>query len=113
MRHAPTLSEARMWSWLRGRRFGDFKFRRQHPIGEYVVDFYCRELRLVIEIDGQQHESAAVAEISDVRTLVLRGYGLEVVRIPNHLIAADALLVEQTIEWAIERAIQRARTRRR
>jgi uroporphyrinogen-III synthase len=104
MRREPTLSEARVWSWLRARRFGNFKFRRQHPIGDYVVDFYCRELGLVIEIDGRQHESAAVREVDDLRTQVLRGYGLEVVRIPNRLIAKDALLAEQSIEWAIERA---------
>jgi very-short-patch-repair endonuclease len=103
------MSEARIWSWLRDRRFGNFKFRRQHPIGEYVVDFYCRKLGLVIEVDGQQHESAGVGEIDDVRTQVLNGYGLEVVRISNRSIATDALLVEQTIAWAIERARTRMR----
>ena len=103
------MSEARIWSWLRDRRFGNFKFRPQHPIGEYVVDFYGRKLGLVIEVDGQQHESAGVGEIDDVRTQVLNGYGLEVVRISNRLIATDALLAEQTIAWAIERARTRMR----
>ncbi|HEV8659207.1 MAG TPA: DUF559 domain-containing protein, partial [Thermoanaerobaculia bacterium] len=55
MRKAPNRGEARLWSWLRNRRFGDYKFRRQHPIGNYVVDFYCRELKLVIELDGAKH----------------------------------------------------------
>jgi len=49
MRKAPTRSEDRVWSWLRDRRFGGYKFRRQHPVGDYIVDFYCSELKLAIE----------------------------------------------------------------
>ena len=50
MRRAPTRSEDRLWSWLRDRRFSGQKFRRQVPIGRYILDFYCPRLKLVIEI---------------------------------------------------------------
>jgi very-short-patch-repair endonuclease len=52
MRKNATQSEAIVWEWLRNRRFGRWKFRRQHPVGRYVLDFYCDALRLAIEVDG-------------------------------------------------------------
>ncbi len=104
MRHEPTMNEARIWSWLRNHRFGNLKFRRQHPIGDYIVDFYCHELKLAIEIDGRQHECAGAAAMDDDRTLVLQGYGIAIVRISNRLIATDPPLAAETIEWAVERA---------
>src|SRR5581483_120614 len=62
LRKRNTLAEQRIWSRLRSRRFGRFKFRRQHPIGRYILDFYCPELKLAIELDGSQHETAWMAE---------------------------------------------------
>jgi very-short-patch-repair endonuclease len=59
MRREPTEAERRMWRVLRGRRFGEFKFRRQESIGPYIVDFVCYERRLVIELDGSQHAENA------------------------------------------------------
>ncbi|HEV8660460.1 MAG TPA: endonuclease domain-containing protein, partial [Thermoanaerobaculia bacterium] len=100
---------ARLWSWLRNRRFGDYKFRRQHPIGNYVVDFYCRELKLVIELDGAKHYSADGNEYDTARTLVLQTYGICVIRISNELLIRDALTAAQCIEAAIERLRSRAR----
>src|SRR5216683_5986126 len=57
MRRTPTRSEGRVWVWLRDRRFEGYKFRRQHSIGGYVLDFYCAALRLAIEVDGEHHRS--------------------------------------------------------
>ncbi|HEV7768629.1 MAG TPA: endonuclease domain-containing protein [Thermoanaerobaculia bacterium] len=57
MRHEPTSAEARVWEWLRDRRINDRKFRRQVPIGPYILDFYCAELKLAVELDGAQHDS--------------------------------------------------------
>ncbi len=51
-----TPPEAILWKQLRGRRLGGFKFRRQYPIGRFIVDFYCHETRLVVELDGSSHE---------------------------------------------------------
>jgi very-short-patch-repair endonuclease len=102
LRRTATVSEQRLWNWLRKRTIGRFKFRRQVPIGRYVVDFYCAELRLVFEIDGHQHETAAVSETDNDRTLHLRARGIEVVRIANEVIAKDPLSVEVVIKAAID-----------
>ncbi|MBI3504878.1 MAG: DUF559 domain-containing protein [Proteobacteria bacterium] len=55
MRREPTLAERRLWQMLRDRRLAGFKFRRQVPAGPYVLDFLCKDVRLVIEADGGQH----------------------------------------------------------
>ena len=55
-RKLPTDSERLLWSALRDRRLDGLKFRRQHPIGEYVLDFYCSELELAVEVDGLGHD---------------------------------------------------------
>ena len=55
LRNNMTGTERRLWAHLRGRRLEGWKFRRQHPIGEYIVDFYCPAARLVIELDGYSH----------------------------------------------------------
>jgi very-short-patch-repair endonuclease len=106
MRKAPTPYEARVWRWLRDRRFCGYKFRRQHPIATYVLDFYCLELRLAIELDGQQHETVWMAPYDYERTAVLNRLGIEVLRIPNDLFKQDVQLVAESIKWAIERRAQ-------
>jgi very-short-patch-repair endonuclease len=106
MRKAPTCEEARVWKWLRDRRFGGYKFRRQRPIGTYIADFYCVELRLVIELDGRQHETNWMAPYDDERTAALERLGIEVLRIPNSLFNQDVELVAESIKWAIEQRRQ-------
>ena len=103
MRRAPTRSENRLWSSLRDRRFG-YKFRRQFPIGRYVLDFYCAELKLAIEVDGKHHEELWMADYEYERTISLRKCGIEIVRIPNELLIRDPLMVEEVIRFAIERS---------
>jgi len=95
-----------LWMWLRGRRFGGYKFRRQHPIGRIVADFYCAELKLVIEVDGRQHETSAGLERDEVRTLMLMEQGISVIRIKNEELRRQAEVVEERIRWAIEKAEQ-------
>jgi len=55
LRNKETWAEKLVWSWLRSRRFSNYKFRRQHPIGFYFLDFFCEEAGLNIEVDGSQH----------------------------------------------------------
>jgi very-short-patch-repair endonuclease len=55
LRKKETWAEKLVWSWLRARRFADYKFRRQHPIGIYHLDFFCEEAELNVELDGSQH----------------------------------------------------------
>ena len=83
MRHEPTSAEAMLWAILRSRRYRDIKFRRQHAIGPYVVDFACVGARLVIEVDGPSHEGEEQVAFDVQRTELLKRSGWRVVRIPN------------------------------
>lgn len=102
-----TLSERRLWNWLRNRSFGRYKFRRQVPIGPYVLDFYCPALKLSIEVDGRQHEMDWMIDYDGARTTYLKREGIEVVRIPNALLARDSWMVEDIIQAAVTRLAQR------
>ena len=84
MRHTATNAEKLMWQILRARRFMDLKFRRQHVIQPYIVDFYCHEIGLVIELDGRQHGSDDAIEYDAERTKFLEALGLTVVRYWNY-----------------------------
>src|SRR5437867_7714125 len=57
LRRSATWAEKLVWRWLKNRRFHGWKFRRQHPVGPYCLDFFCEEARLAIELDGFQHYS--------------------------------------------------------
>lgn len=81
-RKNPTPAESLIWNKvLRHRQFECHKFARQKPIGRYIVDFYCAELRLVVEIDGDSH--AAQAAYDEKRTQALNQLGLTVIRYAN------------------------------
>ena len=81
-RSNPTKAESKIWQEvLRMRQFSKYKFLRQKPIGGYIVDFYCAELGMVIEIDGDSHAEAV--EYDEVRTNLLNSLGLRVIRYAN------------------------------
>ena len=84
MRTNATDAEHLMWQLLRAKRFMNLKFRRQHVIAQYIVDFYCHELGLVIELDGSQHGTDDAIEYDTERTKFLEVLGLKVVRYWNH-----------------------------
>ncbi|MBP8001610.1 MAG: endonuclease domain-containing protein [Chloroflexi bacterium] len=81
LRQPLTPPETRLWRILRDRRLGGFKFRRQHPIGRFIVDFYCMQVRLVVELDGPTHEDQV--EYDEVRTEWLQAQGYRVIRFSN------------------------------
>ena len=83
LRHHLTDCERLLWSRLRNRGLARFKFRRQHPWPPYVLDFYCAELRLVVELDGGQHHDEAGLAKDRLRTVYLQQQGLEVLRFSN------------------------------
>ena len=83
MRHSSTNAEQLMWQLLRAKRFMNLKFRRQHVIASYIVDFYCHEIGLVIELDGSQHGTDDAIEYDAERTKFLEALGLTVVRYWN------------------------------
>lgn len=103
LRRSKTLSERRLWNWLRNRTFAGAKFRRQVPVGPYVLDFFCPTLKLAIEADGRQHASDWMVEYDGQRTAYLRSHGIEIVRIVNELLARDSLMVEEIIAAVIAR----------
>lgn len=73
MRAAPTDAEAILWRQLRAHRFAGYKFKRQQPIGNYIVDFVCLEAKVIIEVDGGQHNESS-ADMERDAWLVARGY---------------------------------------
>ncbi|WP_421222864.1 endonuclease domain-containing protein [Aeromonas enteropelogenes] len=84
LRHNSTLAEQRLWQQLRNRRLAGLKFRRQMPIGPYVVDFICLEQGLVIEVDGSQHNEPENQQYDEARTAYLNQAGLKVIRVWNN-----------------------------
>jgi very-short-patch-repair endonuclease len=94
LRQSSTDAELRMWSALRDRRMSHYKFRRQRPIGPYIVDFACTEHALVIEIDGGQHaDNSADA----CRTAWLESQGWRVIRFWNNDVLGNTSGVVETI----------------
>jgi very-short-patch-repair endonuclease len=81
MRHEPTPAENALWAKLRNRRLNDSKFRRQHAVYRFIVDFYCAEARLIIEVDGDIHDYTQAEDA--IRQEFLESLGLLVIRFTN------------------------------
>jgi very-short-patch-repair endonuclease len=96
LRQEMSLPERLLWSRHR-RKPGGFKFRNQHPAGDYVVDFYCHEHRLVIEIDGITHDMGERPFVDEERDASFRARGLQVLRIAAREVLADPDAVAQSI----------------
>ncbi|HPA25763.1 MAG TPA: endonuclease domain-containing protein [bacterium] len=88
LRNSMTKGEVVLWNKLRFNQFG-YKFRRQHGIGKYIVDFYCPELKLIIEIDGGTHNYANNPDYEIERQTYLESLGFKIKRYTNELIAND------------------------
>jgi cyclase len=86
-----TMNEAEkiLWEELRNKRFLDLKFRRQHPITRFIVDFYCHKFKLVIELYGNIHNLPEVKERDKNREVELKEFGLNILRMKNHEITND------------------------
>ena len=83
LRRKQTPSEERLWKILRNGNMNGLKFRRQHPLSNYIVDFYCHELKLVIEVDGDIHEKPEVKKRDEIREAAIKELGITVVRVSN------------------------------
>ena len=102
LRTAGTDAERKLWYHLRARRLSGFKFRRQHPIPPYVVDFYCDELKLAIELDGSQHSE----EIDSTRTHALERQGLLVLRFwDNQVLQETDAVLKAILTVALDRTL--------
>ena len=85
-----------MWRYLKAKRLGGRRFRRQYGVGPYVLDFYCPTERLAVELDGAVHDGPAERSYDDARTAVLTTEGIRVVRFENRRVFEDpdAVLAE-------------------
>ncbi len=99
MRHSPTAAEKILWEHLRDRRLDGYKFRRQHAMERFVVDFYCSEANLVVEVDGTIHQYTA--EEDAIRQEFLEAQGLQVMRFRNEEVLSDLRSVLDTIGTAL------------
>jgi very-short-patch-repair endonuclease len=88
LRRKQTDAERAAWYLLRDKSLG-LKFRRQYPIDKYVVDFYCFEPRLVVELDGSVHSQPSQAKKDSAKEAYLRSLGIRVLRLPNGLVLED------------------------
>jgi very-short-patch-repair endonuclease len=99
MRAAPTDAEARLWRHLRAKRLSGFKFKRQQPIGPFIVDFVSFGHRLVIEVDGSQHIERAAEDAARTEWLTQRGF--RVLRFWNDEVLRDTQQVLACISLAL------------
>ena len=98
LRNTLTPAEARLWEVLKNNKFKNRKFRRQHSIENYIVDFYCPSEKLIVELDGQGHFEAGQMEYDAVRDCRLKELGNTIVRFENHLLFKDLDGVLRVIE---------------
>src|SRR5258708_36452844 len=99
LRNNATIPERILWSRLRGRLLGGFKFRRQRPIGPYICDFVCLSEKVIVELDGSQHVSEA--EYDARRDSFLRFNGYRVLRFWNGDVTKHLDVVLETIHTAL------------
>ena len=95
LRKNSTDAERLLWSHLRGKRFNNLKFKRQQPIGSYIVDFICFEKRLIVEVDGGQHHENQDKDL--IRTQWLNDQGYQVIRFWNHEVLQNSTDVLEEI----------------
>ena len=98
-----TPAEKILWEELRGRRLNNIKFTRQHSIGNYIVDFYCAELRLVIELDGSVHLNNEQKEKDQFRDKNLQDMNFTILRFTNNQI-------EKNLKEVLERIREHAKS---
>ncbi len=100
LRKNSTNAEALLWSLLRSRQMAGAKFRRQHEFGPYILDFYCLEHRLAVEVDGGQHFEEAGVRYDEARTRFLSENGVQVLRFTNLEVLNETESVVETI-WLV------------
>jgi very-short-patch-repair endonuclease len=87
LRRNMTPAEKKLWEALRGKQLGGLKFRAQHPVGPFILDFYCPACKLAVELDGGVHEDQTAHD--EARTRQLNDYGYNVIRFRNEEVLGD------------------------
>lgn len=105
-RKEPTTAEKLLWNCLRNRQLNGLKFRRQHPLGRYIADFYCAEARLVIELEGKAHNKMEQKEYDKIRKEELEARGLRVIRFNNEeVLKRTEKVLAKIVAVAVERRL--------
>jgi len=102
LRENMTETETILWKDLKSKQLLGYKFRRQHPISHFIVDFYCHKLKLVIEIDGEYHNQKEQLKLDQERTKLLEFQGLKVIRFSNVEVSSNLSKVIDEIKNRIE-----------
>src|SRR5215471_2992078 len=102
LRNNLTPAEALLWTNLKNSSLDGKKFRRQHGIGPYIVDFYCPECRVIIELDGAGHYDVMAPERDALRTLFLESLGMRVIRFENCEVMENLEVVLDVIRAALK-----------
>jgi very-short-patch-repair endonuclease len=110
VRNSATSAEAILWRYLQRRQLLGKKFRRQASIGRYIVDFYCPECRVIVELDGAAHFSITLTEYEAERTRYLEGLGLKVIRFENKIVFENIEAVLETIKESLSEVYPKATT---
>jgi very-short-patch-repair endonuclease len=92
-RQEATGAEALLWKFLRNRKLRGYKFRRQHPLYDFIADFYCAESRLAIELDGEYHRDKEQTAADTGRTYILKELQITVIRFTNREVLTNTRLV--------------------
>jgi very-short-patch-repair endonuclease len=101
LRQQMTPAESHLWEALRNKQVAGLRFRRQHPIGRFILDFYCPAIKLAIELDGPIH--ADRQDYDQARTEVIAAYGYQVLRFTNEAVLTDRASVLNTIRQIADR----------
>ena len=97
-----TRAEALLWSNLKSSNLDGKKFTRQHGIGPYIVDFYCPECRVIVELDGAGHYDVLAQESDELRTNFLQNLGTRVIRFENKEVIENVEMVLETIRAVLK-----------
>lgn len=97
LRRNQTPAEERLWKILRSHKLNGLKFRRQHPVSRFIADFYCHELKLIIELDGSIHLLEEVKAYDIMREKKLKALGLTVIRFSNEQVFTEPEVILNSV----------------
>ncbi len=101
LRKQGTSAEAVLWTYLKGKKIGGIKFRRQHSIGKYIIDFYAPSSKIAIELDGEVHNWGRSPENDSVKDRFLQSLGITILRFENKWIFDDPDYIINTIKASV------------
>jgi very-short-patch-repair endonuclease len=104
LRKNMTIPEKLLWEKLKGKQLYGLRFRRQHPIDMFIADFYCHEVRLVVEIDGEIHNQQE--EYDDARSAEMGKFGIKIIRFNNSEVENDIVKVITGIKSIVNKRLK-------